>query len=190
MSKYSAITPGPDDQGVRKGPRGPSLVERAAKAYDFGAMLRGPGMPAEPMPVDPERDQVSGPQREVRVKRELLGHVADQRVAAATRRAADEHRSTGGAGRPQDHLEQRRLAGSVGADQPGELTGRDREVDLGQYLPAPQSRADVVDREDLLTRGRGGEVRWLGCRAHSFVVDFPSVTARCRACSSAIIQDW
>ena len=53
MSKYSAITPGPDDQGTRKGPRGPSLVERAAQTYDFGAMLRGPGMPAEPMPVDP-----------------------------------------------------------------------------------------------------------------------------------------
>ena len=47
MSKHSAITPGPDDQGRPKGPRGPSLVERAANVYDFGTMLRGPGMPAE-----------------------------------------------------------------------------------------------------------------------------------------------
>jgi len=51
MSKHSAITPGPDEQGRPKGPRGPSLVERAANVYDFGAVLRGPGMPAEPAPV-------------------------------------------------------------------------------------------------------------------------------------------
>ncbi|WP_298688151.1 AAA family ATPase [uncultured Sphingomonas sp.] len=51
MSKFSMITPGPDDRGVRKGPRGPSLVERAAALYDFGAALRGPGMPSEPLPV-------------------------------------------------------------------------------------------------------------------------------------------
>ncbi len=51
MSKHSAITPGPDDQGRPRGPRGPSLVERAANIYDFGKSLRGPGMPAEPLSV-------------------------------------------------------------------------------------------------------------------------------------------
>ncbi len=56
MSKFSMITPGPDDRGVRKGPRGPSLVERAAALYDFGAALRGPGMPPEPLPVSTDVD--------------------------------------------------------------------------------------------------------------------------------------
>jgi exopolysaccharide/PEP-CTERM locus tyrosine autokinase len=51
MSKHSAITPGPDDHGRPKGPRGPSLVERAANVYDFGTMLRGPGMPADTTPA-------------------------------------------------------------------------------------------------------------------------------------------
>lgn len=51
MSKHSPITPGPEDHGRPKGPRGPSLVERAANVYDFGTMLRGSGMPAETAPV-------------------------------------------------------------------------------------------------------------------------------------------
>ncbi len=51
MSKHSAITPGPDDHGRPRGPRGPSLVERAANVYDFGSVLRGPGMPDESQPV-------------------------------------------------------------------------------------------------------------------------------------------
>jgi protein-tyrosine kinase len=51
MSKHSAITPGPEERGRPKGPRGPSLVERAANVYDFGAVLRGAGMPAEPLPT-------------------------------------------------------------------------------------------------------------------------------------------
>lgn len=45
MSKHGPITPGPDDRRP-KGPRGPSLVERAAKAYDLGSVLRGPQRPA------------------------------------------------------------------------------------------------------------------------------------------------
>jgi protein-tyrosine kinase len=62
MSKHSPITPGPDDQGRPRGPRGPSLVERAANVYDFGAVLRGPGMPAEPLPAVAARyAQPSGP---------------------------------------------------------------------------------------------------------------------------------
>lgn len=43
MSKHTPIAPDPKG-GNRppRGPRGPSLVERAANVYDFGAALRGP----------------------------------------------------------------------------------------------------------------------------------------------------
>jgi protein-tyrosine kinase len=53
MSKHSPITPGPEDEGLPRLRRGPSLVERAATVYDFGAPLRGPGMPPV-APVEPQ----------------------------------------------------------------------------------------------------------------------------------------
>jgi protein-tyrosine kinase len=43
MSKHSPIAPGPDDAGKPKGPRKPSLVERAANVYDFRAAMLGAG---------------------------------------------------------------------------------------------------------------------------------------------------
>jgi exopolysaccharide/PEP-CTERM locus tyrosine autokinase len=52
MSKHSPIAPDPAG-GRPRGPRGPSLVERAANVYDFGEKLRGPGQPdAAPKPVE------------------------------------------------------------------------------------------------------------------------------------------
>ncbi len=45
MSKHTPITPDPKGGDRPKGPRGPSLVERAAKVYDFSAVLRGPVHP-------------------------------------------------------------------------------------------------------------------------------------------------
>ena len=52
MSKHTPIAPDPDGNGRPKGPRGPSLVERAANVYDFGEKLRGPGQPdVVPQPV-------------------------------------------------------------------------------------------------------------------------------------------
>jgi exopolysaccharide/PEP-CTERM locus tyrosine autokinase len=54
MSKHSPIVPGPEDEGRPKGPRGPSLVERAAGLYEYGSILRGPATPrAAPAPVRP-----------------------------------------------------------------------------------------------------------------------------------------
>ncbi|WBO24117.1 AAA family ATPase [Sphingomonas abietis] len=54
MSKHTPIAPDPEGNGRPKGPRGPSLVERAANVYDFGEKLRGPGQPeAVPQPVPP-----------------------------------------------------------------------------------------------------------------------------------------
>jgi exopolysaccharide/PEP-CTERM locus tyrosine autokinase len=53
MSKHGPITPGPDDRRPRP-PRGPSLVERAAQVYDFGAALRRPASaPDAPEPPAP-----------------------------------------------------------------------------------------------------------------------------------------
>jgi protein-tyrosine kinase len=52
MSKHTPIAPDPDGNGRPKGPRGPSLVERASQVYDFGERLRGPGQPkVVPQPV-------------------------------------------------------------------------------------------------------------------------------------------
>ncbi len=42
MSKHTPIAPDPKGGNRPRGPRGPSLVERAANVYDFGAALRGP----------------------------------------------------------------------------------------------------------------------------------------------------
>ena len=52
MSKHSPIAPDPEGNGRPKGPRGPSLVERASQVYDFGEKLRGSSQPeAVPQPV-------------------------------------------------------------------------------------------------------------------------------------------
>ncbi len=59
MSKHSPIAPDPEG-GRPRGPRGPSLVERAANVYDFGEKLRGPGQPdAAPKPVEQPASPVS-----------------------------------------------------------------------------------------------------------------------------------
>lgn len=52
MSKHTPIAPGPEDSAPRL-PRKPSLVERAANVYDFGAALRAPKSldPAEDRPA-------------------------------------------------------------------------------------------------------------------------------------------
>ena len=106
------------------------------------------------MTVDAQRDEVAGAQRQVGIERELLGHVADQRVAPAARRAADQHRAADRRRRAQDDPEQRRLAGAVGADQAGELARRAIEKSTSSSTwPAAETRADARDREDLLRRG-------------------------------------
>jgi protein-tyrosine kinase len=60
MSKHSPITPGPEDEGLPRLRRGPSLVERAASVYDFGAPLRGSGMPPV-TPVEPQPRSAADP---------------------------------------------------------------------------------------------------------------------------------
>lgn len=56
MSKHTPIAPGPEDERPR-GPRGPSLVERASKIYDFGALRTpqrvAPAAAIDPMPAAP-----------------------------------------------------------------------------------------------------------------------------------------
>jgi protein-tyrosine kinase len=42
MTKHTPITPDPKDGSRTRAGRGPSLVERAACVYDYGAALRGP----------------------------------------------------------------------------------------------------------------------------------------------------
>jgi exopolysaccharide/PEP-CTERM locus tyrosine autokinase len=79
MSKHTPIAPDPEGNGRPKGPRGPSLVERAANVYDFGEKLRGPGQPevaAKPVeqqtvpvsfvPVAPPPPAYTGPAAEPR----------------------------------------------------------------------------------------------------------------------------
>jgi exopolysaccharide/PEP-CTERM locus tyrosine autokinase len=80
MSKHSPIAPDPEDHGRPRGPRGPSLVERAANVYDFGTMLRGPGQPevvSRPVPVAmPSANATLEPSWQGPVPDPRVGHVA------------------------------------------------------------------------------------------------------------------
>ncbi len=102
-----------------------SRASTASSISSISALRRARGQrDAEAVRVEAEADEVARAQRHVGVEQELLRHVADQRVAPPRTRRAGRRRST----RPalaclqaEDHPEERRLAGAVGADQPGEL---------------------------------------------------------------------
>jgi hypothetical protein len=49
---------------------------------------------------------------------------------------------------PRDQVEERRLAGAVRSDQPGDLAGVDRERDVVDRHHPAETAADVFDREE------------------------------------------
>jgi hypothetical protein len=58
----------------------------------FSSLLGRDGE-AEAVPVDPERHEVTGTQRHVRVEQNLLGDVTDRRVPVGSGRPKHEHAS-------------------------------------------------------------------------------------------------
>ena len=136
------------------------------------------------LPVDPERHQVPGPQRHVRIEQDLLGDVADGPVPPARGAPSDEDLPGGRAFEAEDHPQQGGLAGAVGADQPGELPGPHAEADVVEDLRRRQRHADALDRQE-------SHRRVAGCRS------ITGAGSRCRAATafrmaltSASIHDW
>ena len=151
---------------------------------------------AEPVAVQPERDQVPGPHRHIRVEHYLLRDVADGLAPQRARLAEDRHRAGARPLQAENDSQQRRLACPVRADQPGELPGLDGEADLVEDLPPAERDADVVDAEYFGRDGDFGRQRglvlvahyWLLC--HNFCVETLLVTAFSMAWTSASIQLW
>ncbi len=141
---------------------------------------------AEPVPVQAKPDQVPGPQRHVGIELDLLRHVADPRHPRPARPAVDPHLAGVGRQQAEYHPQQGGLARPVGADQADELTGLDPQSHVLEHLAAAESHADVVDGEHVFG---GGGCSLVGHR-HNFCVEILSVTARCRAATSASIHDW
>ena len=59
--------------------------------------------------------------------------------------------------KPGEHVEERRLAGAVGAEEAEDLAGRDLEADVRQGGDAAEVHRDVADHQpvgDLRVRGR------------------------------------
>jgi hypothetical protein len=140
---------------------------------------------AEPVPVEAQGHDVAGTERHVGVEEDLLGNVADDRVAPGERPAT--HQNAPGAGRlkTEDDPEEGGLARPVGADQTGELARHDPEADVVEHLSPGQPDADPVDVQDRVagTRVGGGDV-------HSRVVETPPDSACSTARASAAIHDW
>jgi hypothetical protein len=64
------------------------------------------------------------------------------------------HAAGAGGQHAADQIEQRRLAGAIGADQRDDLIGMHREADIAHRGEALEVAADGVQRQELLARGR------------------------------------
>ena len=150
--------------------------------------VRGGQRHAEPVAVEAEPDEVAGAQRQVGVEQDLLGDVADQRVASRAGAAVDQDAPRARRLQAEDDAEQRRLAGAVGADQAGELAGRDREADLASRISRPDSRtSDLLAPTGCSACRRARAVdRCSQLRRRAPVRDGPFAAP----CTSASIHDW
>ena len=140
---------------------------------------------AETVPVDAEPHEVTRPQGHVRVEVDPLGDIADGTVAPLARSARDLHRARRRHLESEDHLEHRRLARPVRADEAGELPRAHSEADLVEDLAPGEDQRHALEREHLLPAVTGL------CRgAHKRSVEILSATAFRRALTSASIQVW
>ena len=191
--------PGPADQGV--GDEDPLLlapgevahagVGEAPRVDGVEHGVHGLAAPApverypEAMPVEAEADHVAGTERHVGVEEDLLGDVADDRVAVGERPPAHQNAPRARRLEPEDDPEEGGLARPVGADQTGELARHDPEADVMEHLPPGQPDADAIDVQDRVI----GTLVESGA-AHSRFVDTPRASACCTALTSATIQVW
>ena len=139
----------PSDRGVGVVPR-PHRLQR--RPHPFAAHGPAAQPDAEAVAVEAEADEVAGAQRQVLRERLLLRHVADGLAAARGRLPPDQHLPRVQRLQPQEHPQQRGLAGSVGAQHGEELTGRDVEVEA---LP-----------QGALAEAQCGAAQRDRCRAH------------------------
>ena len=132
---------------------------------------------AEPVAVEPERHQVAGPDRHVRVEGHLLGDIAQRSAVAGEWFPEEPNLPRAGSLESEDHPQQRRLAHPVGPDQPGELPFVHLERDVFEDGPTREGDPHLVEGED-------------GGVAHRCSVEVPWATAAWMAATSATIHDW
>ncbi len=125
-----------------------------------------------------EREKTADAERQRRVELQALRHVADAEARAA-------HDAAGGRREhPQEHAEQRGLAGAVGADQRDDLAGVEREIDAAQQLVAADADADACG----LDQGRAQALVPHERQVPRTSTVWPATVKRWRAACSAIAR--
>src|SRR6202042_3320861 len=105
-------------------------VHRLEHLLDALAAGTGREWRTEAVPVQAEAHEVAPAQRHVRVKPELLRHIADLAPAGCV---AEVDPASGQGLEAEDGAEQSGLAGPVGADQAGELAAAEGEGDVVEH---------------------------------------------------------
>ncbi len=121
---------------------------------------------AQPVQPPEEREVLAG--AEVRVDREVLGHVADRALERRSRGVqglpGEQHLAGVAAEDPADHRDRRRLPGAVRTEQAVGLARRDLEADavdrlaLAEALSQPRAAEDGGGRRDWRSGERGDGV--------------------------------
>ena len=142
------------------------------RALRFAVGRRHP----ETMAVDPEPDEVPSPDGHVGIEPDLLRDVADERVPARPGFAGHPDCSRRRCDQTHDDPEQRRLARSVRADQPDELTGIASEADVTEDLPTDSETLTSLDRQNLGASCSRLCPPWLQAGRRDMVVPQPSST--------------
>ncbi len=108
------------------------------------------------MAVQAEPDQVDTAQRQIRVQRALLSHVADLRVAPAGRTPEDGHGARLRPEQTEQQPQQGGLAAAVAAEHGEELATLDRRRQLGPDGPAGIAGGDAVQPDQRPLCGQHG----------------------------------
>src|SRR5262249_38606277 len=139
----------------------------------------------------------------VGVDDQLLRYVADGSLVLIVQRlAVDKHPPARRLDQAEDDAEQRGLARTVRADDPGELALPERERDVAEHRPPAETHADALEPQQARRRRRwlfrwqrrpgygGGFLRFLHAGPHSCSVEAFAATALRRSCTSVCIQVW
>jgi hypothetical protein len=125
--------------------------------------------------VKSEGHEVARSKGYIGVENDLLGHVPQSVMVVRERVALDTNRPAVNSLKSKDRAEQRRLSGPVGSDQPRKLSATNLEAHIIEDCSTREADGDLIDLE-------------YGRVTHSFLVDFPDLTAFSIAATSAIIQ--
>jgi hypothetical protein len=133
----------------RQGQRPRLLAQLDAVEVELGEPTaeRGRGGAGEPQVLGDR--QVGGERRVLEDRRQAAGAGVGRRAEPERPAAHLDHAGVGAQHAAED-LDQRALAGAVGADQPVDLAGRDREVDRAQGHHRPVALGDLAGAEQGL----------------------------------------